>query len=187
MKILSLLFCSLFLQIALFAQHNEIEPPRPHDEILNEAYEKAAADGKKVFVIFHASWCGWCKKMDQAMQDKSCKKFFDKNYVIVHLDVLERGDKENSLENPGAEEFMNDNGGQAQGLPFWIVLSETGELLADSKMRAEGATLADEGNNIGCPASEEEVAQLLNVLRATGDFDEIELQAIEKRFRANAR
>ena len=82
---------------------------------------------------------------------------------------------------------MNDNGGQAQGLPFWIVLSETGELLADSKMRAEGATLADEGNNIGCPASEEEVAQLLNVLRATGDFDEIELQAIEKRFRANAR
>ena len=183
MKILSLILSSLLLGGSLIAQPEEIEPPRPQDEIMLEAYEKAQAEGKKVFVMFHASWCGWCKTMDKAINDKACKKHFDQNYIIVHLDVLERGDKEETLENPGAEELMNDFGGASQGLPYWVVLSENGELLADSKMRSDNNDRG--GSNIGCPASEKEVAQLLLVLTETREFEEAALKAIQKRFRAN--
>lgn len=186
MKITSLLIFSFLFQVTVFAQAEEVAaPPRPSSEILDEAMQQAQKEGKKIFVIFHASWCGWCKKMDNAINDEACKASFERNYVLVHLDVLERGNKEGILENPGAEDFMNDHGGESQGLPYWIVLSENGKLLADSKVRPEGAAITDPGNNVGCPASEEEVAQLLHILQTTGNFEEKELKAIEQRFRKN--
>jgi thioredoxin-related protein len=76
--------------------------PLPADSVLSRALSKAKAEQKNVFIIFHASWCGWCKKMDAAMSDPACKPFFDANYVVEHLTILESKDKKN-LENPGAE------------------------------------------------------------------------------------
>ncbi|MBK7374589.1 MAG: hypothetical protein IPJ02_03205 [Chitinophagaceae bacterium] len=51
-------------------------------------------------LIFHASWCGWCHKMDTSLNDISVKRFFDDNFVITHITVLESKGKER-LENPG--------------------------------------------------------------------------------------
>src|SRR5262245_46462193 len=58
------------------------------ETILKEAYQRAAKEKKNVMIIFHASWCGWCHKMDTAMNDVACKKFFTDNYVVEHLTVL---------------------------------------------------------------------------------------------------
>jgi len=74
------------------------------DAVLKEARAKAAKENKKIMVIFHASWCGWCHKMDTSLNDPSVKDFFQKNYVITHLVISESKDKK-SLENPGAEEL----------------------------------------------------------------------------------
>ena len=74
------------------------------DAVLNEARAKAGKENKNVMVIFHASWCGWCHKMDTSLKDPSVKDFFQKNYVITHLVISESKDKKN-LENPGAEEL----------------------------------------------------------------------------------
>src|SRR6188472_3318713 len=74
------------------------------DQILKEARAQAAKENKNVMVIFHASWCGWCHKMDTSLNDASVKKFFDDNFVIRHLVVFESKGKEN-LENPGALEM----------------------------------------------------------------------------------
>jgi thioredoxin-related protein len=57
------------------------------DSVLKEACSKAANQQKKVMVIFHASWCGWCQKMDASLNDSSIKPFFDKNFVITHLTI----------------------------------------------------------------------------------------------------
>ncbi|HQV55912.1 MAG TPA: thioredoxin family protein, partial [Chitinophagaceae bacterium] len=79
----------LFAAVVVKAQ----EPVQTTKQILNEAYALAAKENKKVFIMFHASWCGWCHKMDKSMNDESCKKYFDDNFVIRHLVVNESPDK----------------------------------------------------------------------------------------------
>ena len=77
------------------------QKPASAEIVLKEAMTKAKAEKKNVFIIFHASWCGWCRKMEASINDESIKQYFNDNYVIRYLTVYESGGKEN-LENPGA-------------------------------------------------------------------------------------
>lgn len=158
-------------------------PPPSADGILKEAYKEAAKENKNVFVIFHASWCGWCRKMDTAMNDKAVKKFFDDNYVIRHLVVYESKGKE-KLENRGALDLLTKYKGNDQGIPYWLIFDKDGKLLADSKMRPEGAVL-EQGDNTGCPANEKEVEHFVNVLKKTSSLNDDQLKIIYARFREN--
>ncbi len=159
------------------------EPVPSANEILKEAYILAKKENKKVFVMFHASWCGWCHKMDKSMNDETCKQFFDDNFVIRHLVVNESPDKKN-LENAGAEELKTKYNGQNQGIPFWLIFDKNGNLLSDSKMRKAGQT-EKEGDNSGCPASENEVSFFISVLKKVTTLNEQQLAIITKRFRMN--
>ena len=177
--ILVCLSAVLFFSVA----YSQQGPPSA-DEILQEAMQQAAKEKKNVLIIFHASWCGWCHKMDSSMNDKSCKKFFDDNYVTRHLVVDETKDKKN-LENPGAIELRTKYHGDDEGIPFWLVFDKDGNLLADSQMRPEGASLTTKGGNIGCPANEKEVAAFIEILKKTSHITVAEEEAIRKRFRKN--
>lgn len=164
---------------SLNAQHVESA-----DSILKKAFGEAAKENKNVFVIFHASWCGWCHKMDSSMTDKVCKQFFEDNYIILHLTVLESANKK-QLENPGAIALLTKYKGDDQGIPFWLIFDKEGSLIADSQIRDEGEGLDKRGQNSGCPATAKEVEFFLNVLRKTSRITEPQLQVIEKRFREN--
>ena len=168
----------------LFATNANAQPaPASADEILKEAYDLAAKENKNVIIIFHASWCGWCHRMDTSMNDKSCKKFFDDYYVVRHLVVDESKDKQN-LENPGANELRTKYHGDGIGIPFWLLFDKNGKLLSDSKIRTKGAG-PETGDNIGCPASEKEVAYFVNILKQTSGLSADQLEIIRKRFREN--
>jgi len=101
MKTLSLIIILFFFSFPINAQ----QIARSADDILSDAYKEAAINNKNVMVLFHASWCGWCHKLDNSLNDSSCKKFFDDNYVIVHLTVAESDDNK-PLENPGAVDII---------------------------------------------------------------------------------
>lgn len=154
------------------------------EEILKQAYQLAANENKNVFVMFHASWCGWCHKMDASMSDASVKEFFTSNYVITHLTVYESKDK-TDLENPGALELLTKYKGNDLGIPYWIILDKNGNWLADSQRRADGQDFNTSGENVGCPTSREEVNHFLRVLGKTSKMDAVQLAAVEKRFLLN--
>ncbi len=171
----------LFLLVALsgvFAQS-----PPSSNAVMKKAYHQAAIENKKLFVIFHASWCGWCKKMEKSMDDSTCKSSFDNNFVIVHLDVDETDDKK-KLENPGADSMRNSYSGKDQGLPYWLIFDQKGKLQADSRNRKDTDGPAA-SNNVGCPATAEEVAFFISVLKKTTNLSEYQLDVIQKRFRQN--
>ena len=158
-------------------------PPESAEVVLQSAYKEAAKKNKNVIVLFHASLCVWCRKMDTSMNDPKVQKYFTDNYVIKHLVVHESKDKK-VLENPGAEDLLKKYHGNDSGIPYWLVFDKSGKLLADSKVRAEGEGL-DKGQNSGCPATEQEVEHFINVLKKTSSLKPEELAVIAKRFRKN--
>ena len=160
-------------------------PPSSTDEILKEAYKEAGRDKKNVFVLFHASWCGWCHRMDTSMNDPKVKKYFTDNYVIRHIVVYESQNKK-PLQNPGGEELLKKYYGNDQGIPYWLIFDKDGNLLADSKIRKEGQGI-EAGDNSGCPASEKEVDHFIGVLKKTSSIKPDQLKVIAIRFRENER
>lgn len=170
----------LMIPVVVLAQ----ETPAPASKLMEQAYKQAAKEKKNVFVIFHASWCGWCKKMEASINDPSCSAYFQKSFVFVHLTVLERGDLKKT-ENPGAEEMFTKYAGADSGIPFFLIFDKKGNLLADSKLRKEGEGLDKPGQNMGCPAADEEVAAFVNILKKTSKITEAEASAVTERFRKN--
>jgi thioredoxin-related protein len=168
-------YCFLFLLSLTLALAGKTQTPSA-DAVLTEARSKAAKENKKLMVIFHASWCGWCHKMDTSLNDPSVKPFFDKNFVVTHLTISESDGKKH-LENPGAEALKEKWGGKNQGIPFWVIMDKDGNILADSQR--------EPGKNVGCPASAEEVAHFIKVLKKTTSITNEQIAAVEKRFRRN--
>jgi thioredoxin-related protein len=155
--------------------------PAHANMVIKEATKLAIAQKKNVLILFTASWCGWCHKMDKSITDTACKNLFEKNYIVRHLVVDESADKKNR-ENPGADSLKTKYNGEDQGIPFWLVFDGTGKLLADSRaVNKESGHL----ENTGCPATETEVACFIDVLKRTSSLKATELQIISKRFRQN--
>lgn len=177
MKHLFIILVSLGLSLATVAQ----DTPQPASAIFSEACSVAGQEGKLVFIMFHASWCGWCHRMDTIMNLPELKPLFDKNFVIRHLVVLE-GEKKKHLENPGAADMMSKYNGAGQGIPFWLIFSPNGKLLADSRMPSKNKEGKKILANVGCPAQPEEVKYFTKVLKKHTSLGEKELDLIAGKF-----
>ena len=130
--------------------------------VIKQALETAVKQDKKVLVMFHASWCGWCKKMDTNMNNELVKEFFDDSFVTTYLTVQETP-KNKKLENPGGKAIMNSYGGANSGLPFWVILDANGSLLTNAN--------DEHGENLGCPNTTAEVAAFIAKLKEHTTID----------------
>jgi thiol-disulfide isomerase/thioredoxin len=178
-KVLSIISYLIFSGISITQA-----PPDPASKIINEAFIVAARENKNVMVVFHASWCGWCKKFDASINDIVCKDFFEKNFVIRHLTILESKDKKD-LENPGAIDLFNNNCGKGGGIPYFLIFDKTGKILADSKIKPANAGPEAKTVNMGCPSSDEEVMAFIQILRKTTKITNAQVTAISGRFKKN--
>jgi thioredoxin-related protein len=156
----------------------------PADAILAKAYKQAASEKKNVFVIFHASWCGWCKKLDASLEDSTCRAYFNKSFVFVHLTIMENGEMKKN-ENPGAADLYKKYGAQNSGVPVFLIFDKKGTLLGDSQIRNPGDGLDKPGKNMGCPAADNEVAAFVDLLKKTSKISDSEAAAVSSRFKKN--
>jgi len=131
------------------------------EKLIADAGAKAKAGGKNVMVIFHASWCGWCKKLDEFMAIPQYKSIFEDNYVVVHMTVMESPQKK-ADETAGGMEFLTKMGGDKAGLPYFVVVDPAGKKLGDSLMKP-----GDQASNTGHPVKKEEVDHFMSVLKKT--------------------
>jgi hypothetical protein len=159
--------------------------PLTANETIKQSCMEAGRQHKNVFVIFHASWCIWCRKLDSSINDPSCKKFFNDNYLFTHLTVFETDEKA-KLNTPGGKEFLAAHHAADQGIPAWYIFDKDGNLLADSQLRQPGEGADVEGSNVGCPANETEISYFISVLQKTSKITDQEIAAIKTRFARNA-
>jgi thioredoxin-related protein len=134
--------------------------PDSAQNILKAAVAEARSSKKNVFLIFHATWCGWCKRLEAALESSEIKPIIDKNYIIARLDVKERGDKIQTHENSGGKEILANFGGTQSGLPFIVFLNKKGKMIANSNVMPKN-------QNIGYPGSKEEIAAFIKLLKQT--------------------
>ena len=123
--------------------------------------------------------------MDASIQDPVCKAYFDKNFVIEHLTVMENGANV-ALENPGAQQMLETYGGAESGIPYWLIFSPDGKLLANSKFHTGNTTDKENGQNMGCPAQPAEVDYFIGVLKKTSQLSQEQAAAVKARFLKNA-
>ncbi|MGK0412062.1 MAG: thiol-disulfide isomerase/thioredoxin [Polaribacter sp.] len=161
----------------LFISVNNLQAQESTNTLLEKAQIQAKKEDKKIFVKFEASWCGWCHRMTKNMKAESTKKFFNDNYILVPIVVFESDNKKN-LENPEGEDLIKkfNNGNSRVGLPFWFVLDTDLNLVADS--------YNTEKQNLGCPASKEEVEEFIKKIKitATTAVTDADIASIRKQF-----
>jgi hypothetical protein len=134
-------------------------PPPPAADVVAAAVRAASAGQKAVLIEFGASWCVWCRHFDAFTHAPGVREILNRHYVIANLTVLER-DAKKGLENPGSEAKLNEWGGAASGLPFYVFLDGTGRKIADSKVMPGGG-------NIGFPAVPAERDAFMRLLDRT--------------------
>jgi thiol-disulfide isomerase/thioredoxin len=136
------------------------ETPRSADALLDEA-KAQAKDGRAIFAVFGASWCGWCKRLDKFLESPEFKPIVSKYFVVAHFTVEESKGKE-ALNTPGGDELVKRLGGPA-GLPFYAFLDDKGGMIVNSILdpssKVKGA-----GGNIGHPAQPQEIDWFLTML-----------------------
>ncbi|HEV9037980.1 MAG TPA: thioredoxin family protein [Puia sp.] len=167
----------LVLLCSSFTVH---ETPPSAAEVVKQACTEASASHKKVMILFHASWCTWCHKLDTMMASPECKSLFDDSYVIRHLTIAETPERK-AEENPGAEALYEKYADQNSGIPFFLIMTADGTVIADSRIKPHGAKPGSSGDNIGYPASKEEVGYFIRVLHETSGLTTSQLRTIREK------
>ncbi len=159
------------------------EPQRPAKELLADATTSAAAGKKTVFVGFHASWCGWCRKLEKVLGSPGVKEAFGAHFETVWLTVQERGSKK-PLNTPGAQEVYRQWAGHEDvGLPFYAFLDRNGKTLASSVTGVDGKV----AENLGYPGDEPELERFLGLVKkAAPGITPQELSALRAGFAPKA-
>jgi hypothetical protein len=99
-------------------------PTRDAEKMLAEALRKAREEGKHVFFIASASWCGPCRLLSRFLAAR--KEMLGKHYVFVKLDISRDKHAETVRKR-----IQGDNSG---GVPWYAILDAEGRSLGSSSV-----------------------------------------------------
>ncbi|MDB5353196.1 MAG: thioredoxin domain protein [Planctomycetota bacterium] len=137
-------------------------------KVVEAALVRASSEDKRIFLHFGAPWCGWCHKLDGFLAREDVAKILGKDFVDVKIDV----DRMIGGKDVEAQYRKNVQG----GIPWFAFLDAKGEEIAN----ANGPK-----GNIGYPATAEEIAHFVSMLKkAARKMDAGDIEAIEKALKA---
>lgn len=160
---------TLFIILSLLI-YQSVSAQNDATALVDSACKQATLEEKNIFLIFTNEGCGWCRRMIKNMNDESCKDMFEKNYIIIEMNVYYRDSARNT---PGSMKMLHGYNAEKSGIPFWVIINREGNLLEDSFM--------ENGENIGCP-TENEMNEFLDILDRTSKLRKRELTIISKTF-----
>lgn len=110
-------------------------------EQIDQAVEKAKAEGKFVVCQVGGNWCPWCLKFaDFITNDTAISKVIDENFEYIHVNYNPRKSQgPEQVEQGKALMKRLDNAGRF-GFPVFVILDEEGKILhiQDSSFLEEG-------------------------------------------------
>ena len=129
------LFFLLLLSLSTYSQNEGIK--FSEDIPLTEAYAKAKAENKLIFIDCFTTWCGPCKMMSRDIfPQKEVADFFNKNFINLKLD----------MEKPGnlsvAEKY------EINAYPSFLFLDSTGNMVHKAIGSMDAAALIELGKAV---------------------------------------
>ena len=141
------------------------------ETILSQAEMQAAQQHKSVFVLFHASWCGWCRRFETYLDSPDVRPIIEKYFVVARINAMEQMGKHPELNSPGGEKLLKQFGG-AGAMPFIALLDSEGRLVVNSNAPTSG--------NIGFPAEPGEIDWFMKMMaKAVPSMTSHEAQTLE--------
>lgn len=163
------------------------QKPLQAEQILAAAKAQAAKENKSIFVIFGASWCEDCHRLDAFLAVPEIEAIFNKHFVITRITVAEENGGNPALNNPGGLNLLIKFGGVGAGgaanLPFSAILDVKGKLIANSNLPKGHPA----NGGIGYPTKPEEIDWFVTMLKKGSPAINAEEQHIIKDALAGAR
>jgi uncharacterized protein YyaL (SSP411 family) len=121
-------------------------PALDAQQVLDEAFARAAKEDKRVFLHVGAPWCGWCLKLEAILNQPGVDAALQTNLVPVKIDTQRMTNGETV-----AKKYQTSG-----GIPWYCVLSADGKVIQTSDIRA--------GSNIGFPTEPDEIDHVVKML-----------------------
>lgn len=160
----SLIISTLFLLAVI----PSLAPQKPlnADQVLAVAKSQAAKENKRIFLIFGASWCEDCHRLDAFLATPEIHTIFDKHFVITRITVAEENGGNPALNNPGGLDLLIKFGGVgpggASGVPYICILNYKGKPIVSSRVSLNGENTPFK--LLGFPSDPGEIDQFMAML-----------------------
>lgn len=114
------------------------DPPPPYDDkaspeqvtaMIDAAYERAKANGKRVVVDLGGNWCVWCRGLAGALHRPEVAPYIEQHFEVVYVPVsTKQGATDMNRQVLERFNLKEDPG----GYPWMIVTDPNGEVLVSS-------------------------------------------------------
>ena len=138
---------ALFSFLLAFAVEAQTELKRVYNEDINpneqidQALDKAKAEGKYVICQVGGNWCPWCLRFaDFIKNDTTISKIIDENFEYIHVNYNPRKSEGEEKQQQAKALMKRLNNCGRFGFPVFVILDEEGKVIhiQDSSFLEEG-------------------------------------------------